>query len=149
MQENIRKVERDVMIIDDEPHLAEIIAETLKKRGNYRSTIYSNEGYAIDGSRAIVEGRNGPYFSLILCDIKMAGISGPDIAEEILELYRRNNQEEPEVIFISGSYDKKDAKRVAEVSDYPILKKPCSAEYLMSWVNLASNLFTNRYKKAG
>jgi CheY-like chemotaxis protein len=79
------------LLIDDESGTVEVLARILKGQGYQADAV-------TDGETALLRLAEAKY-DLVLCDIRMPGLSGP-------EIYRRLEERDPEmarrIIFITG-----------------------------------------------
>jgi two-component system NtrC family sensor kinase len=103
-----------VLVVDDEAPIRELLARLLERRG------YSVQ--TADSGRAALERAAMQPFGLVICDVRMPGISG-------VELHRRLEEEHPaygrRFVFITG-----DAKFIEDLPGTPqsaVLPKPFTA----------------------
>lgn len=102
-----------ILVVDDEQEVLELIARSLQR-----------EGYQVD---AVSDGQTAlsriseTSYDLILCDVRMSGLSGQDIyrmiADQDIDLLRR-------IIFITGDTMSPATRRFLEGTDAPYLDKP-------------------------
>src|SRR4051794_36845785 len=108
----------DVLIIEDEQHVAELLAEVLTEAGYEVAT-------AADGVRGLeAVGRTHP--RLILCDIMLPRLSGVQVLEQ---LQRDGTDGAPSVIMMSA------AAPPALPPAVPFLAKPFDLEDLLELVD--------------
>jgi DNA-binding NtrC family response regulator len=69
-----------ILLVDDEEVLAELVHEILEEMG-YKVTIYTGSAAALQAFSAAPS-----TFDLVVADEKMPGMSGTELAQEILEI---------------------------------------------------------------
>lgn len=101
-----------ILIVDDEPHICEILAYNL-----------TNEGYEPDYAYSAEEAfdKLTPSFSLILLDVMMGGMSGYRMAE----MLRRSGNEIP-IIFLTAKDTENDMLTGFSVGGDDYISKPFS-----------------------
>lgn len=117
-----------LLIIDDEPAHAEVVAESLQRVG-YDCVIATS---GAEGARAIETQEP----NLILTDLKMAGVDG-------LSIVRKAKQELPdaEVVVITGHGDVKTAVEALKAGAANFLQKPVDLRELRAMVEKAAQRF--------
>jgi CheY-like chemotaxis protein len=117
-----RRRRASILVIDDDPDVRAFIAATLEEQG-YRVA------QASDGEQGLgAMAKHKP--DLVILDFIMPGLSGSEVASEILE--KRPGQA---ILFVSGYSETEAVKRVAP--DAPLLAKPFRAETLDKAVRAA------------
>jgi len=121
-------MEKDILIIDDEPLTCEIYREFLEAEG-YKIDI------AYDGNTGLAKLRGGDY-ALVLLDIKMHGLSGLEVLEEI-----RKEGIEIKVIIITGIIERDVERRCISLGANQFLTKPINLQSLKEVIEktLATN----------
>jgi PAS domain S-box-containing protein len=110
----------EVLIVDDEPLVAEY-AHTLLDRNGYRCT------YCTDPRDALAAFEAAPSrFSIVITDLTMPHLTGVDLIEKI-----RAIKGDLPVIILTGYGDKASREQIAEYSRCELLQKPISGEVLM------------------
>ena len=110
---------RRVLIVEDNASLARVLTELLKLEGFHVET--SN-----DGQRALtLFEENGP-FDLVLCDVLLPGLHGPDVAECILRDHPRTG-----IILWSGQPTDLIGDLAPQIR---VLQKPIDADQLLATV---------------
>ncbi|HKJ64809.1 MAG TPA: sigma-54 dependent transcriptional regulator, partial [Desulfopila sp.] len=107
-----------VLVVDDEPSLAEFVGETLGERG-----------YTVDvfiDPRAALEAVDNTTFDLALVDINMPDISGVELSRQILEHSLRT-----EIIIITGVPDEKNLDPCLQMGLTHYLFKPFNESQLV------------------
>jgi diguanylate cyclase (GGDEF)-like protein len=99
-----------VLIIDDEPHIRNILRETLKANYDCHTAGSAEEGLEI------LEGNT---FSLVISDINMKGITGLEMVPQILAV-----APETVVIIMSGAQTMENAVGALRVGAFDYLMKP-------------------------
>lgn len=67
---------RTVLIVDDEPTICRLVKMTLESTGEYEASICTNGGEALEQAKKLQP-------DVILLDIRMPGVSGSEIAEQL------------------------------------------------------------------
>lgn len=114
----------DVLVVDDEPDVADVIAELLRTDGHRVEVV--------DSGQAALARVADSDFNLILSDIRMPGLDGP-------ALYARLAESRPElagrVAFITGDTLSPKARQFLAASDCPRLEKPVTLKELRELVS--------------
>jgi CheY-like chemotaxis protein len=117
---------RRILVVDDEPMVAELLAEILVGFGHYVET-------AGDG-RAALEKVTARRFDLVVSDIKMPALDGPG-------LYRRLVARDPgirrRVVFVSGDTLSEETRAFLAGTGAPVLHKPFDAESVRRVIDAA------------
>lgn len=112
-----------VLVVDDEPDVADVIAELLRTDGHRVEVVASGQA-ALDRSA-------GVQFDLVVSDIRMPGVDGPALYAELTE-------SRPElagrVAFITGDTLSPKARQFLEATDCPRLEKPVTLVELREMV---------------
>ena len=102
-----------ILVVDDEPFIAQLVADTLAAEGYQVDT-------AANGLLALEQIKRESY-DLILSDLRMPDLDG-------LALYRELESRRPDLlqrmIFISGTTDDPVYQKFLEQVDVPVLSKP-------------------------
>ena len=102
-----------VLVVDDEPWVAEILSRMLEADG-HQVDIAGNGNVALDRIRA-------QHYDLIVCDLRMPDLDGPG-------LYARLEQERPDliprVVFITGSAMTPAVEHFFDRTGAPFMNKP-------------------------
>jgi signal transduction histidine kinase/CheY-like chemotaxis protein len=118
-----RSVAPRILVVEDEEPVRGLMLRVMGRAG------YAVEVCA-DGQEALERLRGEP-FDLIVCDIRMPRLSGP-------ELYLRLTQEmpgaAPHVLFITGDTVRADTRAFIEETDVPVLLKPFDMGVLLARV---------------
>jgi CheY-like chemotaxis protein len=110
-----------ILVVEDEPAVRRLIVETLQR-----------DGYvvrAVGDPRAAIELGRFDRFDLLLTDVVMPGMSGPELAIELRELGGAAR-----TLFVSGYLDRAGA---SELSGGPLLSKPFTTSELSAAVRAA------------
>ena len=109
--------DKRVLVVDDEPWVAEILARMLEADG-HGVDIAANGAIALERVRA-------QRYDLIVCDLRMPDLDGPGF-------YERLEREMPEllarVVFISGSAMTPTVEQFLDKTGAPFLNKPFTME---------------------
>jgi len=113
-----------VLVVDDEPDVADVIAELLRSDGHNVEVVDSGE--------AALNRAAESDFDLVLSDIRMPGLDGP-------ALYARLAETRPELVgrvaFITGDMLSPNARQFLEAADCPRLEKPVTLSELRETVS--------------
>ncbi len=108
---------RAVLVVDDEPEVADILAETLTGEG-HRVTTAANGALALDALR------RGTY-DIILSDVRMPELDGPG-------LYRELERQHPDLVrrfvFLTGDTLSPETREFLDRTGIPSLTKPFDLE---------------------
>jgi PAS domain S-box-containing protein len=108
-----------VLVVDDEPEVAEVAAEMLRVAGHRADTVTTGAA-ALD----LIAGHR---YDLVCCDVRMPGMDGP-------ALYRRVEQVSPELarrwIFLTGDALGRETADFLQSVPVPTLAKPFAPEDL-------------------
>jgi len=108
-----------VLFVDDEPPLVVLVSRMLERLG-YRVTGTS------DAEKAIALFRQAPHgFDAVVTDLAMAGMSGFDVARDVLAIRR-----DMPVIMMSGFIRPADQQTAAELGVHAVILKPDTIEEL-------------------
>jgi PAS domain S-box-containing protein len=112
-----------ILVAEDEPIVADLVREVL-----------SQEGYAVVVARSGAEalqlaGESGSGFSLLLTDVIMPAMSGPELVKRL-----RQRQPALPVLFTSGYTEDALAKHGFRIEEVDLLRKPFSREQLLDRV---------------
>ena len=117
-----------VLLVDDEPQILAILAETLKAGGFTAHTCES-------GPEAL-DYLDNHAVELMVTDLRMPGMSGTDLLEEV----RKRNNDLP-VVFLTGFGDMKSAVDAMRLGAFDYLNKPVDAERLIQTVKRAAEYY--------
>jgi two-component system cell cycle sensor histidine kinase/response regulator CckA len=114
-----------ILIVDDEDSMLTYLDRVLSGAG-YRTTL------AVDGPDAIRAAARTDRFDLLLTDVHMPDLTGP-------ELVRHLRQDDPllKVLYLTGYSDQLFTEKVTFWEEEAFLQKPCSAAGLLQAVSLA------------
>lgn len=119
--------EKEILIVDDEEEMRAALATALNREG-YNST-------AVDTGIAALEELDGREFDLILSDVKMPKMTGPELLREI----KKRMLQTPVIMMTAyGTIDNAVESMKAGAFDY--LLKPFSAEILVASINRAFHI---------
>jgi PAS domain S-box-containing protein len=102
-----------VLVVDDEPGIAGVVAEVLALDGHAVDTV-------VHGGAALAKVRVQPY-DLILSDIRMPEVDGPSFYRE---LARRDPKLLPRLIFMTGDTLSASTRAFLEQTRVPCVRKP-------------------------
>lgn len=110
-----KKIQRDVLIVDDDKNICEILKEYCQNMGCFKNIVFAN-----DGIMATQKLRNQK-FSLILLDMNMPKKSGLDLLGEF-EKGALNQRES--VLIVSGTLEKELISKILDRGVKTFLVKP-------------------------
>lgn len=102
-----------VLYVDDEDQLVHLVTRMMERMG-YSVTGMTRPAEAIDAVRADPQG-----FDLVLSDLGMPGMSGLDMAEELLQI-----RPDLPIIITSGYVRAEDARRAEQIGVRDVVLKP-------------------------
>ena len=102
-----------MLVVDDEPGIAGVVAEVLALDGHAVDTV-------VHGGAALAKVRVQPY-DLILSDIRMPEVDGPSFYRE---LARRDPKLLPRLIFMTGDTLSASTREFLEQTRVPCVRKP-------------------------
>jgi CheY-like chemotaxis protein len=112
-----------VLIVDDDPMVAVAIALILS-------------AYSVDivhsGAHALARIAAGWRYDIILCDVMMPSMTGPEFLEQLLETAPAAAAR---VVFITGGAARPDVRRVLDRASHPVLEKPVNIDILRTLVD--------------
>jgi CheY-like chemotaxis protein len=115
-----------ILLVDDESGTVEVLARILKGHG-YQAD-------AVTDGKAALQRLAETKYDLVLCDIRMPGLSGP-------EIYRRLEERDPEmarrIIFITGDIMSSGTRRFLKESGTSYLSKPFDLDEFIARVQAA------------
>jgi signal transduction histidine kinase/CheY-like chemotaxis protein len=115
-----------VLVIDDEPNVLTIIKRTLQRRGYKVDTVHSGAS-----AKNLLEQVS---YDLILCDIHMPGMNGPDFHQFLEFRYPEMTQR---IIFTSGDLSSSSTRQFLDRTGIKCLEKPFKQDELLSLVKAA------------
>lgn len=113
-----------ILVVDDEPVVLKIVSEILSIRG-FEVLRAASAEEALDTARR----RPGP-IHLLVCDVVMPGLGGPDLAEAMQQLHP-----ETECLFIAGLPDSPQIYERILTRGRAFLPKPFAARTLLAKVD--------------
>lgn len=122
--DNARKdVSDPILIVDDEPEIAEMLAEILQGAG-YQTT-------QAGSGRAALQQLAKQRFGLILSDIRMPDLDGPGLYKALAEQYPSMQQR---IIFVTGDI-LQSSDTISLKKQVPIIEKPFDPDVIEQIVN--------------
>jgi|DewCreStandDraft_2_1066082.scaffolds.fasta_scaffold00139_43 two-component system NtrC family sensor kinase len=111
---------RSLLLVEDEPALLDLIKKLVEAEGHHTDT-------ASDGFQALEKLRHRTY-DLILCDLKMPGLSGQEVYEEIAEKWPEMRER---MIFLTGDLVDPRTRAFLDRIQRPVIEKPFQVEDLV------------------
>jgi len=115
-----------ILIVEDEPTVAELIADVLAEEGHLVDTLLD--------SRAALGRLEEKSYSLVICDLKMPYVDGPGLYRALV---RRENPMQHRVLFVTGDTMAPRTLEFLKSSGLPYLAKPFLVEELKDAVRQA------------
>ncbi len=103
-----------ILVVDDEPGVRTSVSRYLKLRGHV-----ADEG--IDGADALRLIKSQPEYDIVLCDLRMPGMSGDELLER---LHQMGDGIQEKFVFMTGDAASEDSSRILEATGAPVLIKP-------------------------
>jgi len=119
---------KSILIIDDDMSVTRSLDRLLSKEA-YSATIRQNGREALDD---IAQDR---HFDLIICDIRLPGMNGVEVARKIKRHLKDNNKPDVPVIFITGYSDKDLHVKAQEMGS--LFTKPFENKELLEGIKIA------------
>jgi CheY-like chemotaxis protein len=112
-----------VLVVDDEPRLAQIVAFLLERDHDVR--------FATDPRTVLSWIEDGDRFDLILSDVMMPGLTGLELHQAICEVAPDQGER---MVFMSGNAFRGDITAYLRGVQNPLLEKPFDEEALIAFV---------------
>jgi len=101
----------EIMIVDDEPQVAEVLATSLKRQGHRTTVVHSGE----DALQAL--SRSSP--DAMFLDVSMPGMNGLDVMAEV-----RRRKPSLAVVVITGNATPEEIEHVRRLGAVDVIQKP-------------------------
>jgi CheY-like chemotaxis protein len=101
----------EIMIVDDEPQVAEVLARSLARQG-HRTTVAHSGAEALDRLRTLS-------LDAMFLDVSMPGLNGLDVMAEVKRL-----RPGLAVVVITGHATAEEVERVKELGAVDVIQKP-------------------------
>ena len=122
-----RRAERKhILIVEDEPTVADLIADVMAEEGHSVDTLLD--------SRAALSRLEEQSYSLVICDLKMPYVDGPGLYRALV---RSENPMQHRVLFVTGDTMAPRTLEFLKSSGLPYLSKPFLVEELKEAVRQA------------
>jgi signal transduction histidine kinase/CheY-like chemotaxis protein len=118
--------QKHILIVEDEPTVAELIAEVMTDEGHRADTLLD--------SRAALGRLEENNYSLVICDLKMPYVDGPSLYRTLV---RRANPMQHKLLFVTGDTMGTRTIEFLKSSGLPYLAKPFLVEELKDAVHKA------------
>jgi CheY-like chemotaxis protein/anti-sigma regulatory factor (Ser/Thr protein kinase) len=115
-----------ILIVEDEPTVAELIADVMSEEGHLVDTILD--------SRAALAKMDEKNYSLVICDLKMPHVDGPGLYRALV---RGENPMQHKVLFVTGDTMGPRTLEFLRSSGLPYLAKPFLVDELKQAVRQA------------
>ncbi len=117
---------KDILIVEDEPTVAELIADVMTEEGHRVDTL-------LDSREALGRLEEKKY-DLVICDLKMPYLDGPGLYRALV---RRENGTQHKLLFVTGDTMGPRTLEFLKSSGLPYLAKPFLVEELNEAVRRA------------
>jgi CheY-like chemotaxis protein len=101
----------EIMIVDDEPQVAEVLARSLTRQGHHTTVVHS-------GQEALDQLSTLPLDAMFL-DVSMPGMNGLDVMAEVKRL-----KPALAVVIITGNATADEVERVKQLGAVDVIQKP-------------------------
>jgi len=101
----------EIMIVDDEPQVAEVLARSLTRQGHHTTVVHS-------GQEALDQLTTLPLDAMFL-DVSMPGMNGLDVMAEVKRL-----KPALAVVIITGNATADEVERVKQLGAVDVIQKP-------------------------
>ena len=116
------KVERRILIVDDDPDNSHLVKILLERSGPYLVQEENNDTKAHQTARSFKP-------DLILLDVAMQGLDGGEIAGQI---QADSELHDTPIIFLTGLVTKAEAKSGLHIEGHPVVAKPIDIPELIA-----------------
>jgi CheY-like chemotaxis protein len=106
----------EIMIVDDEPQVAEVLAHSLSRQGHRTTVVHS-------GQEALDQLRTRPLDAMFL-DVSMPGMNGLDVMVEVKRL-----KPALAVVVITGHATAEEVERMKQLGAVDVIQKPSALTY--------------------
>ena len=103
----------NILIVDDEPQVAEVLAKSLSRQGHRTTVVHSGE----DALKAI--GTTSP--DALFLDVSMPGVNGLDVLAEV-----RRTKPQLAVVVITGHATPEEVEQVKKLGAVDVIPKPAA-----------------------
>jgi DNA-binding NtrC family response regulator len=103
----------NILIVDDEPQVAEVLAKSLGRQGHRTTVVHSGE----DALKAI--GTAAP--DALFLDVSMPGVNGLDVLAEV-----RRTKPQLAVVVITGHATPEEVEQVKKLGAVDVIPKPAA-----------------------
>lgn len=103
----------NIMIVDDEPQVAEVLAKSLSRQGHKTTVVHSGE----DALRMI----NSATPDALFLDVSMPGVNGLDVLAEV-----RRTRPQLAVVVITGHATADEVEQVKKLGAVDVIPKPAA-----------------------
>lgn len=117
-----RSLDQRILVIDDEPDVAELVALILRRNGFDVEIVHS-------GAAALERLAAGPY-DLIICDLVMPAMNGASVYRAV----QKHPRPRPLMLFLSGYHDAGGYEGFLRESGVPTMPKPFDVDVLRATV---------------
>jgi CheY-like chemotaxis protein len=106
----------EIMIVDDEPQVAEVLARSLSRQGHHTTVVHS-------GQEALDQLNTLPLDAMFL-DVSMPGMNGLEVMAEVKRL-----KPALAVVVITGHATEDEVARVKELGAVDVIQKPSALKH--------------------
>ena len=106
----------EILIVDDEPQVAEVLAKSLNRQG-HRTTVVHSGAEALDRVRTTAP-------DAMFLDVSMPGMNGLDVMQEVKRL-----KPALAVVVITGHATADEIERVKQMGAVDVIQKPSALKH--------------------
>ena len=115
-----------ILVIDDQPQVTELVKLSLDNTGNYEVEVENDALKALEKVRAFVP-------DLVFLDVMLPGLSGAEIANQILE---DDALKDTRIVFLTSIVSRQEAEdKGGEIAGRRFLAKPVKLEELVACID--------------
>jgi DNA-binding NtrC family response regulator len=116
----------NILIVDDEPQVAEVLAKSLSRQGHRTTVVHSGE----DALKAL--GTTAP--DALFLDVSMPGVNGLDVLAEV-----RRTKPQLAVVVITGHATPDEVEQVKKLGAVDVIPKPAALTHYHRAIERLSN----------
>ena len=124
-----------ILVVDDEANIIKALTRILTPQGYDVTAAYNGREGLEKVKQAHADGLD---YRVILSDVKMPVMDGPQFIGEMLSYYEAEGVPSPKYIFLSGGMSEDQEARMKALNPFAVLPKPYSIETVLTTVKRAS-----------
>jgi DNA-binding response OmpR family regulator len=111
-----------ILVVDDQPEVAELVQAVLKDEGHAADAVYSG--------RAALDRLAQTVYDLVVCDVRMPDVDGKEVFRAVAQL----GSPRPVVLFMTGYGDSPTDSEFLQTTAAVVLAKPLGIDALLERV---------------